>query len=98
VRYVGSVQKVQNTTDAVSDSWTSFVGAIGLFRINAIDATTLIQTQAQLVDALTAAAAAQRMRSTSVAELYRYSARWPPDVERLLEQRGAPLDRSRLGS
>jgi outer membrane protein TolC len=98
VRYVGSVLQVQNTTDAVSDSWSAFIGAIGLFHNNAIDATTLIQTQAQLVDALTAAAAAQRLRSTSVAELYRYSARWPPDVERLFEQKGAQFDRLRPGS
>jgi len=98
VRYVGSLLQVQNTTDAVSDSWSAFIGAIALFRNNAIDATTLIQTQAQLVDALTAAAAAQRLRSTSVAELYRYSARWPPDVERLFEKRGAQFDRFRPGS
>lgn len=98
VRYVGSLLQVQNTTDTVSDSWSAFIGAIALFRNNAIDATTLIQTQAQLVDALTAAAAAQRLRSTSVAELYRYSARWPPDVERLFEKRGAQFDRFRPGS
>ena len=87
IRYTGALQQVQNTTDAVADSWSAFIGAIGLFQNRATDATTLIQTQAQLVDALTSAAAAQRLRNTSVAELYRYSARWPPDVERMFQKR-----------
>lgn len=86
-RYVGAMLQVENTRDALQDSSNAFRGAINLFQTGAVNATTLIQTQAQLVQAITDAAAAQRSQNTALAELYRYSARWPPDVQRLFEQR-----------
>lgn len=86
-RYVGAMLQVENTRDALQDSANAFRGAINLFQTGAVNATTLIQTQAQLVQAITDAAAAQRLQNTAMAELYRYSARWPPDVQRLFEQR-----------
>lgn len=86
-RYDGALLQVENTQDAVNDSWSAFLGAIRLFEANAVNATTLIQTQSQLVDALTAAASAQRLQNTALAELYRFSARWPSTVQRLFEQR-----------
>lgn len=93
IRYTGAVLQVQNANDAVSDSWGAFLGAIQLFQKSAVNATTLIQTQGQLVQAITDAAAAQRLQNTSLAELYRFSARWPPSVEPLFKQRLQSLSR-----
>jgi outer membrane protein TolC len=93
-RYVGAMLALQNADDALKDSWNAFVGAIQLFEKKAINATTLIQTQAQLVEAITETAAAQRLQNTSLAELYRFSARWPPSVEPVFNQRMRRFRRS----
>ena len=87
IRFFGASLNVENSAAEVTDSWNAYYGAIQLFGANKVEATTLIQTQAQLVEAITDAEAAQRLQNTAVAELYRYSARWPSDVQRLFEQR-----------
>ncbi len=92
-RFIGASLNVDNSMAEVIDSWNSFYGAIKLFDSNQVNATTLIQTQAQLVNAITDFEIAQRIRNTSLAELYRYSARWPTNVQGLLEKRVSQLQR-----
>ena len=92
-RFIGASLNVDNAVTEVADSWNAFYGAIKLFSTNQVDATTLIQTQAQLVNAITDFEMAQRVRNTGLAELYRYSARWPTNVQSLFEQRVSQLQR-----
>lgn len=92
-RFIGASLNVDNAITEVADSWNAFYGAIKLFSSNQVDATTLIQTQAQLVNAITDFEMAQRLRNTGLAELYRYSARWPTNVRSLFEKRVGQLQR-----
>lgn len=91
--FIGASLNVDNATAEVTDSWNAFYGAIKLFASNQVDATTLIQTQAQLVNAITDFEIAQRLRNTGLAQLYRYSARWPTNVQSLFEKRVSQLQR-----
>jgi outer membrane protein TolC len=71
IRFAGASLNVENSAAEVTNSWNAFYGAIQLFGANKIEATTLIQTQAQLVNAITDFEMAQRLRNTGLAELYR---------------------------
>lgn len=86
-RFAGASLNVENSAAEVADSWKAFYGAIQLFSANKVDATTLIQTQGQLVTAITDFEMAQRLRNTGLAELYRYSARWPANVRLVVEKK-----------
>lgn len=55
------------------------------------DATTLVQTIEKLRQALEAEAAAREQHNTALAELYRYSARWPEGAPTLVDQRRQEL-------
>lgn len=85
-RFRGADLNIRNASAEVGDSWNAFYGAIRLFQANKVDATTLIQTQSQLVTAISEYQAAYRARNTGLAELYRYSARWPPGTANSLNK------------
>ena len=55
------------------------------------DATTVVQTIEKLRQALEAEAAAREQHNTALAELYRYSARWPEGAPTLVDQRRQEL-------
>ena len=80
-----SAMNLDNSAIQVEDSWKAFHGAMQLFRLKRVEATTLIQSQAQLVDAIAGLESARREYNTSLAQLYRYSARWPPGVRLRLD-------------
>lgn len=61
------------------------------FRGSANDATTVVQTIEKLRQALEAEAGAREQHNTALAELYRYSARWPEGAPTLVDQRRQEL-------
>lgn len=88
-----SAMNLDNSATQVDDSWKAFHGAIQLFRSKQVEATTLIQSQAQLVDAIAGLESARREYNTSLAQLYRYSARWPPGIRLRLDEAVPLIDR-----
>ena len=85
--------KIENATLQIDDSWKAFYGAIELFRSKKLEATTLIQSQAQLVEAIAGLESARREHNISLAQLYRHSARWPPNVGPLLDKSLSQIQR-----
>lgn len=61
------------------------------FRGDANDATTLVQNIEKLRQALESEAVAREQHNTALAELYRYSARWPEGAPSLVDQRRQEL-------
>jgi len=61
------------------------------FRGSSSEATTLVQNIEKLRQALEAETGAREQHNTALAELYRYSARWPEGAPSLVEQRRQQL-------
>ena len=88
-----SALNLENSATQIEESWKAFHGAMQLFRSKLVGATTLIQSQAQLVDAIAAQESARREYNTSMAQLYRYSARWPATVRLALDDAMPTIER-----
>jgi outer membrane protein TolC len=95
--YVNSQIVVDTAIAQMESARASFLAATKSFQAGSSDATTLLQVLANTRGAVEAYSRAVRKHNRSVAELERFSARWPAAAQPLLRQRVASLQISAPG-
>jgi outer membrane protein TolC len=95
--YVNSQIVVDTAIAQMESARASFLAATKSFQAGSSDATTLLQVLANTRGAVEAYSRAVRKHNRSVAELERFSARWPAAAQPLLRQRVASLQISPPG-
>ena len=96
--YINSEIVVDSALAQLESARASFAAATESFQAGSTDATTLLQVLANTRSAVEAYCRALRKHNSSVAELERYSARWPEAAQSLLRQRLATLGGQRTAS
>ncbi|MEB3318721.1 MAG: TolC family protein [Cyanobacteriota bacterium] len=89
--FINSQIVVDSAIAQMESARASFLSATKSFQAGSSDATTLLQVLANTRGAVEAYCRALRKHNRSVAELERYSARWPAAAQSLLRQRVARL-------
>lgn len=89
--YVNSQIVVDTAIAQLASARASIASATRSYRAGGANATTLLQVLGNTRGAVEAYSSALRKHNRSVAELHRYSARWPPLAQALLRQRLASL-------
>jgi outer membrane protein TolC len=96
--YINSEIVVDTSLAQLESARASFAAATKSFQAGSTDATTLLQVLANTRGAVEAYCRALRKHNSSVAELERYSARWPEAAQSLLRQRLATLGGQRAAA